>query len=154
MFIYFLYSAYLTSLLVCVCLGGLLHCNLPLSDADCAADQRAHAARCWDRHPVLPLSRPGTTGRPTGNWASQKFLNYDDWCLLWCNHFKHCKQTRAHHVQVSHGSLLGGPVSAGSICAPLKRWGLQGSNAGSGHPRDCKYELYQGRAADSQLTSF
>lgn len=52
---------------VFVCIGGLLHCNLPLSDADCAVDQRTHPAWCWDRHPVLPLPRPGTTCRPTGN---------------------------------------------------------------------------------------
>lgn len=45
-----------------VYIGGLLHRDLPLSDADCAADQRAHPAWCCHRHPVLPLSRPGTPG--------------------------------------------------------------------------------------------
>lgn len=49
-----------------VYIGGLLHRDLPLSDADCAADQRAHPAWCCHRHPVLPLSRPGTPGWPTG----------------------------------------------------------------------------------------
>lgn len=72
---------------VCVCIGGLLHCNLPLSDADCAVDQRTHPAWCWDRHPVLPLPRPGTTCRPTGNLN----LSIDMHALIDC---LHCKQKK------------------------------------------------------------
>ncbi len=59
---------------------------------------------------------------------------------------------RAHQVRVSHGSLLGSRVSAGSICSPWKRQGPQGSDAGPGHHWDCKHEVYQDRAADSQPT--
>jgi len=59
-----------STLYACVCIGGLLHGDLPLSDADCAVDQGAHPARCWDRHPVLPLSRPGTPARPSGTTMS------------------------------------------------------------------------------------
>lgn len=47
-------------------LGGLLHCDFSLSDADRAAGQRAHPAWSRDRHPVLPLSGPGTSFRPAG----------------------------------------------------------------------------------------
>lgn len=72
---------------VCVCIGGLLHCNLPLSDADCAVDQRTHPAWCWDRHPVLPLPRPGTTCRPTGNLN----LSIDMHALIDCLHWKQKK---------------------------------------------------------------
>lgn len=57
-----------------VFIGGLLHCDLPLSDADCAVDQRTHPARCWHRHQVLPLSGPGTTGGPTGTSMSRRHL--------------------------------------------------------------------------------
>lgn len=50
----------------CVDIGGLLHCDLPLRDADCAVDQRTHPSWRWNRHPVLPLPWFGATGRSTG----------------------------------------------------------------------------------------
>lgn len=178
--IYFFFSAcccvaYSTSLHVCVCIGGLLHCDLPLSDADCAVDQRAHPAWCWDWHQVLPLSRPGTSGGPAGIMMSNKLLQNKAKNVLidvyfinlsWrCDYLQTVPQQNSKmrsfrrfsdvtpQVQVSHGSRLGSLVSAGSICSPWKRWGLQGSNTGPGHHRNCKHKLYQGRDADSRLTS-
>jgi len=55
--------------------GGLLHGDLPLSDADRAVDPRSHPAWGRDRHPVLSLPRPGETGRPTGTATFHKQEN-------------------------------------------------------------------------------
>lgn len=106
---------------LCVYIGGLLHCNLPLCNADCAADQRAHPAWCWDRHPVLPLPWPGATCRPTGSIISHKQeniqltvyhegvitlkqfkhnTNMDFYELIWCSAPSGQEHTRCRHPMV------------------------------------------------------
>ncbi len=89
----------------CVYIGGLLHCDLPLSDADCAVDPRAHPAWCWDRYQVLPLSRPGTTGGPTGTTMSRRQLQIKakkcgesfDWCRIYHGGVIPFKQFKQKH---------------------------------------------------------
>lgn len=60
----------------CIHVGGLLHGDLPLHHADRAAYPRTHPARRRHRHKVLPLPRPWTTRRPTGECREIPL----DWC--------------------------------------------------------------------------
>lgn len=103
-------------------LGGLLHCHLSLSDADRAAGQRSHPARSRDRHPVLPLSGPGTSFRPAGPTARRLLIAVSFT-------FRQRKQT-GQQMQAPPRFSAGEPSSAESICSPLKP---RGSNTGPGH---------------------
>lgn len=125
---------------------------------------------CWSEDSPCLVQQSASSSTFTQTWDDWQTHRYQwrlknrliDWCaqsdwlfILQTKNKNAAVQPllrRAHQVQLSHGSLLGSLVSAGSICSPLKRQGLQGSNAGPGHHRDCKHELYQDR--DTPLTSF
>lgn len=46
--------------------GGVLHCHIPLCDADCSSGPRAHTSRSSRRRAVLPVSWSSAAQRPTG----------------------------------------------------------------------------------------